>query len=297
MPHHSCTVTKSSKSSHKSKMALKKPDGVSALVKDPSFFVHKRLEPTKNSTGFMFLDIHPSVNPWLKSLPQSQNPLLDLGAAYGVHTIHAMKHGRDVVALDADKRHIEILQRRATDFQKSKDSPSRCGRLVKTVSATLPSRDVFRENSFSGILISEVLHFLRLGEPQKVLRDAYKWLQPGGTLVATLASALNMALEGYETGFVINGGMTRAQALKVIKEEPDNIAAIAPGYLEFPPGSPYRSMMGERMYLLTAKELGGFARAAGFEILELRTFSPKKYPMATDKTKNDCLLLVARKPL
>ncbi len=73
---------------------------------------------TLNNQGFMgAYPSDPYMQAFIKFAPQGPGPALDIGAAYGVASLEALKGGAKVIANEVDGRHLDILKSRAaTDF-------------------------------------------------------------------------------------------------------------------------------------------------------------------------------------
>ena len=266
---------------------------------DPEAMAAMGLERTKNKTGFMYLRIGESATHWLNSLPHSSSPLLDLGAAYGVHTLHAMKAGRDVIAVDMEQAHIDDLRVRADDYAKSSaaENSTGPGKLVRATVATLPDPSVCADESVAGVLLSEVIHFMRPGQPQVVFSDIFRWLKPGGRLVVTTAASKGPKVEEFanKAGFKLNGERSVEEAIDMISTAsgPELVKA-APTFMELPQDSPMRKFVCGILYLMSTKEVETMAKEAGFKVERCRYITTGKYP---DKTiKGETVLLVAKKP-
>lgn len=130
------------------------------------------LKATLNHTGYMTTNLDRYLQSFIEYSAASQDTVLDMGAAYGVATIPVLAKGAEVVAVDIEYRHLDILK---------KHVPLAVQARLKTVIGGLPDID-FPENSFSAILCSRVLHFLR-GEDIDVAMNKFKlWLKPKGRL-------------------------------------------------------------------------------------------------------------------
>lgn len=266
---------------------------------DPKALAAMGLERTNNKTGFMFLNIDDSINYWLNSMPHSSKPLVDLGAAYGIHTIHALKAGRDVISVDMDEVHISKLRERVDKYLKSTAAQQSTspGRLVDSLIATLPDSTVFQDESVAGVLLSEVLHFMKPGQPQPLFEDVYRWLEPGGKMVVTMAASKEEKVQNFagKMGFELNNDRTVDEVNNMIATaSSEELANEAPAYMELPASSPFRAAVCGSLYLMCAKELKVFAKRAGFQIEKCTHISPDKYPDA--KIEGETVLLVARKP-
>jgi SAM-dependent methyltransferase len=96
---------------------------------------------------------------------------LDIGAAYGVSTIPALRGGAYVIANDLDERHLTILKERA--------SSSFLNNLILMPGKF--SRDIsIRNNSLDAVLASGVLHYLEGDELEDAFVKIFKILKPGG---------------------------------------------------------------------------------------------------------------------
>jgi SAM-dependent methyltransferase len=257
------------------------------------------VERTLNKKGFMFVKPNIAAKYWLASLANSNAPLLDLGAAFGVHTVHAIKAGRDVFAVDSDSQHLEILQERVTALLPTDGKPH--GKLIGSKEAILPKAALFGNASAAGILFSEVAHFMSPSELQGFMWDAIRWLQPGGRLVLTSAS-VHMVGECIKAGMARRSGGTEEEMYAMLASDiPDReVVDAAPGYLEMTPESKYAEIGPPLFYLTSVRELAALGRAAGFEVEHAEYISPRKYPIfdldSVSKNGGEATLLVARKP-
>lgn len=265
----------------------------------PETLARNRVEKTMNNFGYMYLDMGESADYWLRSLPHSKKPLLDLGCAFGVHTLHAIKNGRDVIAVDCHDNHIQILTERAEKLleQATRDDTSKYGNLVRTVVETLPAGHLFPPASASGILLTEVMHFFALGQPTAFFKDAFTWLEPGGLLVVTTKSATSVeSFLEYPLFYHLQEGYTMEQMKECVEtKDGKDLVEIAPYFLKLPSDSLFRKHLCERLYVLTEKELSAMAVAAGFEIVRIDLVS-KAYNRS-HPSPNNTVLVVVRKPI
>jgi SAM-dependent methyltransferase len=121
----------------------------SALVM-PSAVNDGRHVPTLNGKGWMLTSIIPPVDQFIELASRSQHWSLDIGCAYGTHTLAALKAGARVVANDLDARHLAILRHQVPP-ELQKNLRTKHGAFQ---SVTLPV------GGFEAILACRVLHFL-----------------------------------------------------------------------------------------------------------------------------------------
>lgn len=132
----------------------------------------KGLVPTMNDKGFMFEVIDDYAEEFIAYAGQSPDEALEIGCAYGIATIAALKNGARVTACDMDERHLEVLKSRA---------PESLHEQLTLVKGMLPDAGL-QENHFGSLLCSRVLHFLTGEEIEQSVQNMYRWLKPGGKL-------------------------------------------------------------------------------------------------------------------
>ncbi|MBM3610677.1 MAG: class I SAM-dependent methyltransferase [Alphaproteobacteria bacterium] len=149
-------------------------------------FYEEKVVKTTNKMGYMFNEIKEYGRDFIEY--SSPGPVLDIGAAYGVHTLPALERGAYVVCNDLEKKHLEILEERVPQEYKSH---------VEFVCGKFPQELHFRENSFSGILLSHVLHFLKSDEIEEGISKVFGWLKPGGKVFAIVGTPYIKIVEGF----------------------------------------------------------------------------------------------------
>ena len=130
------------------------------------------LVPTMNDKGFMFEVIDEYAEAFIEFAGNSADPALEIGCAYGVATIPALKKGALITACDMDPRHLDVLKSRA---------PEALLDNLTLQTGTLPDIDL-PENHFGSLLCSRVLHFLTGEDVERSVQNMFRWLKPGGKL-------------------------------------------------------------------------------------------------------------------
>jgi len=131
------------------------------------------LIPTLNFTGFMVNFLDDYAREFVTLAGKTGATVLDMGCAYGVAAIAALKAGAQVVACDLEQRHLDILSGRIDD---------RLAARLACVEGKLPQID-FQPESFDAILCSRVLHFLQGSEIDLAAGKMFRWLKTGGRLI------------------------------------------------------------------------------------------------------------------
>jgi SAM-dependent methyltransferase len=126
--------------------------------------------PTLNDYGYTYPSHLGIRGAFIKDAAASQSWSLDIGCAYGLHTIDAIKGGARVVANDLDKRHLQIL-RKNLPKELSLNLRTRVGPFQNL---SLPA------NSIGTILASNVLHFMDVPELERSIKKMYRTLKSGG---------------------------------------------------------------------------------------------------------------------
>ena len=140
------------------------------------------VERTLNGTGFMISSLDEISQAFVEHAAQDiTKPVLDIGAAFGVATHAALEAGASVVANDIEPRHLEILDERTPDELRSQ---------LTIASAAFPNDLDFPPFSFSGILLSRVMHFFSGDEMDRSILSLFNWLIPGGKVFVVVEASL-----------------------------------------------------------------------------------------------------------
>ena len=145
--------------------------------------------PTHNGRGVQMAGANPLLDVWIERGFDGVYPLLDIGSAYGANTIRALKRGANVVAFDCDETHLEYI-RRAWDAERGPWEGA-----LQTVYGKLPELELPAGVRASGILCSEVIHFLTGEEVEQSFRRFREVLTPGGLLCLTCGDASALYLD------------------------------------------------------------------------------------------------------
>jgi len=132
----------------------------------------KGLVPTMNDKGFMFEVLDDYANEFINYAGSMNGEALEIGCAYGVATIEALRAGATITACDMDRRHLDILRSRIDD---------ELAVNLTLLTGTLPDIDLPKDH-FGALLCSRVLHFLPGDEIDQSVQNMYHWLKPGGKL-------------------------------------------------------------------------------------------------------------------
>src|SRR5688572_9836544 len=103
----------------------------------------------------------------------SSKPVLDIGAAFGVASIPALKTGAAVYANDIEVSHLKILY---------EQTPLHLRKNLKVISGHFPDELEFAAGSFAAVHASNLLNFLSGEKITKGLGKIFRWLTPGGKL-------------------------------------------------------------------------------------------------------------------
>jgi 2-polyprenyl-3-methyl-5-hydroxy-6-metoxy-1,4-benzoquinol methylase len=135
------------------------------------------LVATMNNQGFMITSAVDAFSvQFIEAAKQSSmngGQVLEIGAAYGVATLSALRHGATVFCNDLEPAHLAVVAKEHAKLAR--------GKLV-SIPGAFPNELVFEPDSFDAILISRVLHFFKGEEVVQALEKALAWLKPGGCL-------------------------------------------------------------------------------------------------------------------
>lgn len=214
---------------------------------------------TLNNQGFMTNYLDKFSEEFTKFAPKAPGPSLDIGAAYGVAVIEALKNGASVIANDSDSRHLDILQETATEVI-GHSAQSR----LQLAPGIFPNELAFRDGELGAVLACRVFHFFDGPTIEQGVALIYRWLAKGGKFFLV-----------SETPYV--GGVKN-----FIPTYEDRIRQGArwPGFIEdFQSLDPIRGKdLPKQMHLLDESVLRRTFEAAGFEVIKASKFARPNFP-------------------
>jgi SAM-dependent methyltransferase len=132
---------------------------------------------TLNRRGRTSLELNEYSRAFVDYLGPGSGPALDIGAAYGVATIPALRKGVAVIANDIEPGHLRILEENTPESDR--------GRLTLLV-GRFPDELDFPDASLGAIHAANILNFLTGEAIERGARKMYRWLRQGG-LVFTIS--------------------------------------------------------------------------------------------------------------
>ena len=135
-----------------------------------------QFEPLSHRRGYAFSVANPLLNYWLESWNKS-HPLLDIGCGDCTNAHQALKAGITVYATESEQESVKAL----TEAYKDEKN-------ISFHYLHFPDQVPFEDSSFSGILCSEVIHFLDHSEVIASVWELYRLVIPGGRVVVTCGS-------------------------------------------------------------------------------------------------------------
>jgi SAM-dependent methyltransferase len=212
------------------------------------------LIPCLNGRGFMEKDLNGISIRFVDESAKMEGISLDVGCAYGIATLAALKGGSEVVACDMDQAHLDILLKETPE----KDKPR-----LTTKKGTLPGVD-FKNQSFVAIHCSRCLHFLVPEELKLTLEKMYNWLQPGGKIYLITDTCFSGPWKKYLPEFDRR------------KAEGDPFPGFIEDALQCLPVSKLPKGMTPHMNCLDPDTLARECKLAGFEIIEADFLGPAR---------------------
>jgi Methylase involved in ubiquinone/menaquinone biosynthesis len=197
---------------------------------------------------------------------QFEAPCVDVGAAFGVASLHAIEQGvKHVIAIDPEQSHLDYIEHQ---FNSSRQHMEQTVQLER---GYFPKTINLDNYTVSAILISRVLHFLRGQEITDLLRQAYHILMPGGRIfISTISPYIKLLsnhIETYEEN-ENSGGI----------EWPGEIADLR----KYLPSRDHKHNQ-KFGHVLTPRVLSKHLEKVGFEIMTAE-FSTRTYQEITQMT-------------
>ena len=211
---------------------------------------------TQNAMGFMATALDEYAQHFLEFVPRASGPIVDIGAAYGIMTLALLERGARVIVIDSDSNHLDAIRQNV--------SPHLMNRL-ELKQGIFPDEIELPHESIGAIYLGRVLHFLDGPTLERGIQKLWKWLVPGGKVVAT-------SVTPYINGF---------QSIAKIYEENRRNEELWPGFIE--DVSQYipvlwTACMPLKMHFLDQEVLTRVFTQAGFQIEKVSTFTNTHSP-------------------
>jgi SAM-dependent methyltransferase len=127
---------------------------------------------TLNNMGYMCGELDYFSQKFV-NFSKNNSPVLDVGAAYGIASLAALRGGAVVYSNDIEEKHLKILYNRC-DVKARKN--------LFLCKGSFPEEIDFADETFAAILISRVLHFFDGEKIRKSLKKCKQWLKPKGKM-------------------------------------------------------------------------------------------------------------------
>jgi SAM-dependent methyltransferase len=227
---------------------------------------------TLNGLGVMSMRPDACMKAFIAFATTCTAPVADIGAAYGVATIAALKAGANVIAVDVDERHLRILKRRV---------PRACRERLQIIPASFPEGLSLGQDSIGAFLLSNVLNFLSPDRLPLAAERLFEWLVAGGKVFIA-------------AGTPYFGGV---RAFVPVYEVRKRAGEPWPGHLtDIPKYAPIWTNKYSSMLLLDPDTLSREFRKAGF-IIEKAEFTARlDVPPSLQLDGRESVMLIARKP-
>ena len=130
--------------------------------------------PVYNGDGYASPEPHPLSQEFVLFASTTQYPVLDIGAAYGLTSINALKKGAKVICNEKEKKQLEyICHIKSITSEEKKRLYLKHGSILEID---------FPKESLGAIHMSRVMHFFKPNEVELFFQKAYNWLVPNGRL-------------------------------------------------------------------------------------------------------------------
>ena len=247
----------------------------------------KQFKPLSHRRGYAFQNVNPLLNYWLESWDYS-HPLLDIGCGDCTNASQALEKGITIYATECEQEAVKNL----AEAYKDK-------RNISFHYLYFPDQVPFEDSSFSGILCSEVFHFLNHPEVIASVWELYRLVIPGGRVVITCASEDMLALQkmGLKKMKVEQRQKfpLKLNAVHNFYDFLKKAAELDGSQLAWEIYEQHKVTVKSYFNYFNPDQLSGVFRRLGFEI-ETMTTGPAPYYPLWEHGDHDQVRLVARKP-
>ena len=235
--------------------------------------VEEGLIPTDNAMGIMTEEPSPAAQAFIELAGRASHPLLEIGAAFGNATLPALHAGGTVIANDLSAAELQVLASAASREDRK--------RLV-LMPARFPDEVHLGDESLSGVLAAEVLHFFDGPTVELAFQSVRRWLEPGG---AWYVVVMTPSLGFYRT-------------LRPEYERRARRGERWPGIFDPRTVAPpdWKERLPPMVHLFEKDVLRRCAEEAGFSVETLEYFCFRHFPARHRTDGHEFITLTARRP-
>jgi SAM-dependent methyltransferase/GNAT superfamily N-acetyltransferase len=229
---------------------------------------------TTNRMGWSSDVVNEISQEFIRFVAECNQPVLDIGAGFGVATVPALAAGATVIANDLSPEHVAVLVRR---------TPAELRGKLTTIGGRFPDELDFPEASLAAVHASQVLHFLTGDEIEAGLAKVFRWLRPGGRLFVLAGTPFSATHQRFVPEFLRR---------KAIDERwPGWIERIRDYNSHWSVG-----LLPDSLHVFDDDVLSSAVQRAGFADVQARMFSRTGLPDFCRLDGRENLGLTARKP-
>jgi len=233
------------------------------------------IQRTMNKMGYTIRELTKYSQAFVHYARHTQAPTLDIGAAFGVATIPALRSGAQVIANDLDDDHLQTIAGNVTPEERER---------LQLVKGRFPYDLDFEDNSLGAIHASQVLPFLPGAELLEGIQKMFRWLKPGGRVFIIVSTPFIDMLKSFIPHY-----LERKSADLPWPGEIEDVAS----YITHP----CVKYLPKFMHFLDDDVLKGLLRSAGFEIENVELFDRGQMPDHIQLDGRENVGIMARKPI
>ena len=137
------------------------------------------LSLTLNKMGYMNTEPEPYNQAFINYSASCSGTCLEIGTAYGITAIEALKKGAKIIANDLSSDHLNILKENTPeDFRKN----------LTLLPGSFPEAISLPNNSVEAVLSSRMLNFIRPEILPEAFKAIFNWIKPGGKFFLLVSS-------------------------------------------------------------------------------------------------------------
>jgi Methyltransferase domain len=237
--------------------------------------INEHIQKTLNNMGLVTSYIDKYTRQYIDEAATIDKPLLEVGPGYGYVVRKVLKKGAEVIAIDLDARHLQIMHN---------EIPKHLHKNLKLIKGRFPEAIHLKNNYLGGCYLGRVLGYLTPEELQFWLETVFRYLAPGAKLYILATTPYRVSVQ---------------RIIPIYESRLNDESNLWPGYfvgLQALIDSRFINFIPDMMIFFDPEVLKRELSRVGFDVLTCNMYARRDLPQHMQYDGREGIVAIAQKP-